>query len=461
MTTTLLRRTSVAAAAIVAATTLGAATPATADSPTARTLLSLLDIATDPARARSASSAVTPVPPSQCEALYRARCYGPPQINRAYGIDKLHRKGLTGKGRTVLIPIPFHNPHLARDVAAYSRHWGLPEADLEVLQYGDVPTADPAKPEEAICAAEGAVDVQAVHAIAPHAKIIVVETPTNQLGGTRGLRDLIDAIGWATRIRQVDAVSMSWGAYEHNFSEEAGKPGDYRLLTGLRAGLRSAYQRGTTLIAASGNTGPTGPNYTGTVLYPHRSVAWPASDSLVTAVGGTRVNLDDRGRRREPDQVWTDEGGVATGAGISAVFPRPAFQDRARHVVGDQRGSVDLAMNGSGRAREWFYSTYNALPGQQPGWIRVAGTSIAAPKVAGMVALAAQRAGHRLGDIRPLLYTAPGSSRLGLYDLTTGNNTANGVPGFPARRGYDLPSGVGTVGNASRFVEALAAAART
>jgi subtilase family serine protease len=407
-----------------------------------------------------ASPDTAPVSPSRCAALYGQRCYGPDQIRRAYGVDKLHRRGVTGKGRTVAVIIPFHNPHLRSDVAKYTRYWGLPKAPLEVVQLGKVPTADPDDPSQAACAEEAAVDVQSIRALAPAAKIIVVETPVNQLGGTTGMQELLDAVGWVATHRHIDAISMSWGAYEHNFAEEAGQPGNYRLLTALRSGLRTAYQRNITLIAAAGNFGPTGPNLTGDAFYPHPSVAWPASDPLVTAVGGTRIHLTNNGHRLRPDELWTAEGppigAGATPGATSAVFTRPPFQNKVRNVVGERRGVVDIAANASGASREWFYSTYNALPGQQPGWVRVAGTSIAAPKVAAITALAAQVKGHRIGDIRPTLYTSPGSPRLGLHDLTTGTNTANGVPGYPAKPGYDLPSGVGTIHNAARLVTALA-----
>ncbi|MGH3238854.1 MAG: S8 family serine peptidase, partial [Spirillospora sp.] len=326
-----------------------------------------LDVTPDPASTGTRSSAraaaptagtpVEPVPPSQCQAQFGTTgCYGPPQMNRAYGIDRLHRRGLVGAGTTVAIPICFHNPHVREDVAVYSRRWGLPPAKLEVLKYGKVPTADPGDPGQAACAAEASVDVQAVHATAPGAKIIVVETGVDQTGGTVGLDELIGAIGWVTKIRRVDAVTMSWGAYELNFSEQAGKEGDFHLITALRGPLRAAYRRGVTLIASSGNTGPTGPNLKGTAFYDRATVAWPASDPLVTAVGGTRVHLSDTGRRIKPDQVWDDEGGKATGAGLSAAFSRPPFQRRVAGVVGDRRGVVDLALNASGRSREWYYS---------------------------------------------------------------------------------------------------------
>jgi subtilase family serine protease len=122
---------------------------------------------------------------------------------------------------------------------------------------------------------------------------------------------------------------------------------------------------------------------------------------------------------------------------------------------------VDIALNGSVQSREWFYSSINVLSGQQPGWVRVAGTSIAAPKMAALVAIAAQVNGGPLGDIKPTLYASSRHpSRAGLYDLTEGCTTANGVTGYCASRGFDLPSGAGSPADTTRLVVALAAARR-
>jgi subtilase family serine protease len=96
-----------------------------------------------------------------------------------------------------------------------------------------------------------------------------------------------------------------------------------------------------------------------------------------------------------------------------------------------------------------------------PAWYIIGGTSEATPIFSGVVALADQMAGHRLGDINPDLYILGAlspyfGSAIGLADITSGNNSFAGVTGFNATRGYDLASGWGTVGNASRFVPALA-----
>ena len=77
------------------------------------------------------------------------------------------------------------------------------------------------------------------------------------------------------------------------------------------------------------------------------------------------------------------------------------------------------------------------------------------PMFAGIAALADQQAGHRLGPLNPLLYRLHGT-RDGLLDIAEGNDTDDGVRGYTARPGYDLPSGIGTVGNAPAFVTALA-----
>jgi subtilase family serine protease len=85
---------------------------------------------------------------------------------------------------------------------------------------------------------------------------------------------------------------------------------------------------------------------------------------------------------------------------------------------------------------------------------------------AGIVALADQKAGHRLGPINKALYQMAAASDKGIVDIVTGNNSfsfvqggkTHTVVGFSARTGYDLASGLGTV-NAADFVPELAVAA--
>jgi subtilase family serine protease len=130
-------------------------------------------------------------------------------------------------------------------------------------------------------------------------------------------------------------------------------------------------------------------------------------------------------------------------------------------VVGNRRGVPDIAMSG---ACNGAVDVYQGFPGQV-GWFPTCGTSEATPEFAGIVALADQVAGHPLGVVNPALYALAAAGAPGIVDVTQGDNTvtftqggtATTVTGFPARAGYDLASGVGTV-DAAAFVPELARA---
>src|SRR5262249_36944963 len=110
---------------------------------------------------------------------------------------------------------------------------------------------------------------------------------------------------------------------------------------------------------------------------------------------------------------------------------------------------------------------YISTPGVPAGFHIFGGTSESSPLFSGIVALAAQRAGHGLGQINPALYALASSPSSGIVDVIHRNigitfqdpsgNTVT-VHGWRAKKGYDLASGLGTV-DAAQFVPALAAAA--
>jgi subtilase family serine protease len=111
-------------------------------------------------------------------------------------------------------------------------------------------------------------------------------------------------------------------------------------------------------------------------------------------------------------------------------------------------------------------NTYQSFPGQPAGWYVDCGTSEATPLFAGIVALADQLAGHPLGLINPRLYELAAQHAPGIVDVVSGSNTVSfrqggalrTVPGYTARPGYDLASGLGTV-DAALLVPELAGAA--
>ena len=94
----------------------------------------------------------------------------------------------------------------------------------------------------------------------------------------------------------------------------------------------------------------------------------------------------------------------------------------------------------------------------------ISGTSAASPSFAGIMALAAQKAGARLGNVNPELYHLAAAQSSGgaavFHDITTGNNRVPGVTGFTATAGYDQTTGWGSV-DADKLVTAWGAAAPT
>jgi subtilase family serine protease len=143
------------------------------------------------------------------------------------------------------------------------------------------------------------------------------------------------------------------------------------------------------------------------------------------------------------------------------IFTRPSYQNGVASVVGNARGVPDITMSA---ACNGAIQNYQSYPGSPAGWYLSCGTSEATPLFAGIVALADQVAGHRLGLINPALYAMKAHNAPGLVPVTSGNNTVtftqNGhtytIAGYRAKRGYNLASGLGTV-NAALFVPALAA----
>jgi subtilase family serine protease len=266
-------------------------------------------------------------------------------------------------------------------------------------------------------------------------------------------------------------ISQSFGATENTFPSRAS-------LNALRGAYTDAERHHVTVLAASGDNGATDVGLDGQTFYTFRATGWPASDPLVTGVGGTQLHLDANGNRLSPDTVWNDtysapaqefilgDSGpspLATGSGKSIFFARPTYQNPVRKVVGRVRGVPDISMSA---ACNGAVDVYQSFGGQPAGWYPTCGTSEATPLFAGIVALADQVAHHPLGPINPALYAMAAQHRPGLVDVTSGGNTvsftqggrSHTVHGFTAGPGYDLASGVGTV-NAADFVPELASLA--
>jgi subtilase family serine protease len=380
----------------------------------------------------------------------------PAQAWAAYDLKPLLRAGVDGKGQTIAVVDPFGSPTIAHDVAVFDRRFGLPPLSLRVIQpAGAVPRYRPT-PARTGAAGETTLDVEWAHTMAPGARILLVETPAAENEGRSGFPQIIKAEKYVIRHHLAGVISQSFGATEPTFRSGA-------VVRALRGAYRLAAKPGyrVTVVASSGDSGAAGQTYSTRNYFTTPEVSWPASDPLVTAVGGTQLALADGATGRGPGLAWSGSGG-----GRSAVFTRPAYQSSVAAVVGQHRGIPDISMDASCASAAAVYGNNGSYPARSSGWSTACGTSLAAPMFAGIVALAAQQAGHTLGAINPALYRMAASHAPGIVDIVHGDNSftfsSHGkthlVPGFRAQRGYDLISGLGTV-DAARFVPELAKAA--
>lgn len=393
----------------------------------------------------------TPPTQSDCNPI-GLLCYSPQQMQKAYGMTDLYARGDTGKGKKILIVDSFGSPTVQHDLDVFSASFHLPKTQVKIIQpSGKVPAFDKNNADMAGWAIETTLDVELAHTMAPGATIVLAETPVSETEGLQGLPEMMHAEQWAMNHHMADVISQSFGAGEATFKHPESD------IESVRFAFKQAVRQHVTVLAASGDSGAADYNTAGTKILPFRQGSWPASDPLVTSVGGTQIFLDANGHRTKPDAVWNEsaifQDSVAGGSGLSKVFDRPWYQNDVKRVVGDERGYPDISMNAA------VYESpilYWSIPGQGTGFIiGVGGTSAATPLFAGFVAVADQVAGHDLGLINPALYRLHDAKHSGEVDVTIGNNDTPAVKGFPATRGYDLATGWGTI-NGAQLARSLA-----
>ena len=373
--------------------------------------------------------------PSQCVALVGLACYTPALIRKAYDIPD----GWTGKGERIVVVDAYGSPTVRGDLDVFSQTFGLPKADLNVYYPGGAPQTSTAHRGQPLSwAGETSLDVQWAHAIAPDATINLVVAPNNY-GNALNV-----AVKYAVDHDLGDVLSMSYGADEAAIK---GK-GNNLQLQQSHANFAAAAAKGISLFASSGDDGASNGG-------PALAAGYPASDPLVTAVGGTNLFASDTGAY-EGETVWGDQASCAvhepfgctlgpigaTGGAPSTIFPAPAYQ--AAVNGNPMRTTSDVSYNASVYTSVFVYVGFNANPDDN-GFYFYGGTSSGSPQWAAIGALADQQAGHRLGGLNPALYAigAGATHALAFHDVTSGNNAWEG-PGLDAKAGYDDPTGLGS-----------------
>jgi kumamolisin len=243
----------------------------------------------------------------------------------------------TDGGHAIAVVDAYHYPTAVSDLALFSAQFGLPaptKANFQVVFANHRPP-----PVNVNWHVEEALDIEWAHAMAPNAKIYLVEAAssnfTDLLRGVSVANSLVNSAGGGE-------VSMSWGGSE--FSGETS--------------YDSYFTQSRVVYFASAGDSP--------------GVIWPSASPNVVSVGGTSLSRNPTTGYFQGEMAWQSGGG-----GPSVYEARPGYQSAVSAIVGNQRGTPDVAADADPSTGVWVYA--------YPYWYVVGGTSVAAPVWAGIV----------------------------------------------------------------------------
>src|SRR5450432_601883 len=341
--------------------------------------------------------------------------YNPNDVAKAYK----YPRDVNGSGECIAL-IELGGGFRNADMISYFKKLGF-AAPVILAQSVDGAHNAPSTPDSAD--GEVALDIQVAGAVAPGAKIVVYFAPNTDKG-------FLDAISTAIHdpINKPSVISISWGASESQWSEQA--------MQNFNETFMSAAALGVTITVAAGDNGSSDRETDGKA-----HVDFPSSSPYVLACGGTRLLSNS-------ETAWNDLDGWATGGGISETFPVPDYQKNISlpPTVNTNkkkgRGVPDIAANADSA------SGYNVLVDGQ--WTVMGGTSAVAPLIAGLIALSNQKLKRRAGFIHPKIYT---SANAVFKDITVGNNITAKTGGYTAGPGWDACTGLGVpLGNIVKII---------
>ncbi|HEY4517047.1 MAG TPA: S53 family peptidase [Candidatus Paceibacterota bacterium] len=330
--------------------------------------------------------------------------YGPMQFHRAY-------TSATSSPNKQIIAIvdAYNNPNIEKDLSTYSKMYGIPQlpACSGVIAASPVPcfkkidqrggTAYPVT--NTSWALEIALDVEVAHAMCQNCSILLVEADLATYDSLMAAVDQAVAQG-------ATVISNSYGSNE--FSTETG--------------FDSHFNRpGIAITVSSGDSG--------------YGAQYPASSPYVTAVGGTTLTFNADGTYAG-ERAWS-----GAGSGCSVFEAKPSWQTDtgcANRSVADVSAVADPSTGAA---------VYMSLRYQgKNGWFQVGGTSLAAPIIAGVYALAGDAASNTAPNSMPYSNTSL------LRDIVVGSNgSCSGLYLCTAGIGYDGPTGLGTPNGLGAF----------
>ena len=399
--------------------------------------------------------ATQPPTDAVCRAALGIPCYSPQELQNAYGLTSILDAGYTGAGQTIIIIDSFGSPTITQDLHTFDVDYGLPDPpSFTVLTpLGTVPF-DPTNSDQVGWAFETTLDIEWAHAMAPNANIVLLTSPVSQTEGVQGMAEFLFLERYALKFQLGKIISQSWGATENTLFTPAGQ----QVFEDFELFYEDAAQQNVTVLASAGDSGSANLELDATTYYPFPTVSFPASSPLVTSVGGTSLYADTNGNYQS-ETVWNNSIG-AGGGGVSQQFSEPLYQklllNSVQRTLRNHRGIPDVAYNADPTTGILVYVSFFANPNDN-GYYLTGGTSEGSPQWAGIIADANQLAGHPLGFLNRNLYSlgALVGQSLFFHDITIGNNSFAGVPGYSATTGWDLASGWGSP-NLGKLVGELA-----
>jgi subtilase family serine protease len=372
--------------------------------------------------------------------------YKPAQVRGAYGTAAAQSQGYDGRGATVAVVDAYASKYIFKDAARYASV-NDPSHPLRDYQFSQVTPAGYTHTDE--CGASGwygeeTLDVEAVHATAPGAKILYVGAESCYDN------DINAAVNTIVDNQLAQVITNSYGE-----TDDVVAPAD--LANSHQTALQAAAE-GISMIFSSGDDGDE------IAASGQRQTDFQASDPKVTAVGGTALSVTKSngygfeqgwgtGKSTLTDGAWTPVppaylyGG---GGGTTHVFAEPAYQ---KGVVpaglanyfgeGPHRVVPDVAMVGDPNTGFLVGQSQSFPDGSiKYSEYRIGGTSLSSPLFAGVVAVADQVHGGALGFLNPKLYKLAGTNAF--RDVDHGRAVTDAVVRVDYVNGLDASDGTAT-----------------
>ena len=353
--------------------------------------------------------------------------YYPLQLQSAYGEAGLVKSGVDGSGVTVAITDAFAAPTMLADAQQYSKLHGLQQfapGQYREIRPAKFNVADPADAQGWY--GEETLDVDAVHGLAPGANVVFVAGADDFTGLDTAWAETIDN-------HVADIITNSWSEDTDNVATLGQAYVDFYTQFSLEAAL--------TGITVNFSSGDSGDQTAGGTDLKARDVDFPADSPYVTAVGGTSVqigsagqwlgengwsnsysSLNAKGTKWTPAPAPKSTYSSGGGGGTSWIYTQPFYQaGNVPAKLSKMNGKTpmrvipDISMPGDPNTGLRVGETQQFADGTYYAEYRIGGTSLSSPLLAGLLAVADQKAGHSLGFVNPLYYSLLGTSAL--HDL--------------------------------------------